>query len=401
MIVQEEHRPDRVERRYRYTLATIIVLALVLRLTVAVFFPDQHFADARGYREAALHIWSPYEFSDAYKKNIMPLYPAVIALTGAGCGQLIFDIAASTATVWLIYLLSFTLFGERPAALFAALGAALYPFFLFYAVVGLTETLFMALVVAAFWAWYRGMFTLATIFAVLSILTRPTFDLLAPVLVIYFALVIHRLSPRDAARHLAIYAAIYCVLMAPWWVHNFQAYGTFVRLNLGSGLALYSGNNPRNQSGGVSDVQLDLSQFDTITDPVARDRAMRDTAVGYITEDPIRFLKLASLKFMRFWRLWPFAEAYASFWFIAASLVSYVPVLFLSIAYLVSCGREAFIRITPILVFAGYLTALHIVFVGSIRYRLPIEPFLIVLAAAITARWLQTGIKRRWALRHK
>jgi 4-amino-4-deoxy-L-arabinose transferase-like glycosyltransferase len=389
MMVQEEHQTDRGEQRYRYTLATIIVLALVLRLTVAMVFPDQHFFDTRGYREAALHIWRPHEFNNAYNRYIMPLYPAVIALTGAGWGQLIFDIASSSATVCLIYLLSFTLFGDRAAALLAALGAALYPFFLFYSVVGLTESLFTALIVAAFLAWYRKMFMLAAIFAVLSILTRPTFDLLAPLLVLYFALVIHRLPLRVAARHLAVYVAVYCVLMAPWWVHNYQAYGTFVRLNLGSGLALHSGNNPRNQSGGVSDVQLDLSQFDAITDPVARDRALRDAAVAYIAEDPIRFLQLAGLKFMRYWRFWPFAEAYASFWFIAASLVSYVPILFLSIAYAVSCGREAFIRITPILLFAGYMTALHMVFVGSIRYRLPIEPFLIVLAAAMPARWLQ------------
>src|ERR1017187_8939815 len=112
-------------------------------------------------------------------------------------------------------------------------------------------------------------------------------------------------------RHLAIYALIYCALLAPWWLHNYHAYGSFVRLNLGGGQALYSGNNPRNQTGGVSDVTLDMERFDRIADPVARDHAARDTAVEYITEDPIRFIKLAGLKFVRFWRLWPFATAYS------------------------------------------------------------------------------------------
>ena len=46
------------------------------------------------------------------------------------------------------------------------------------------------------------------------------------------------------------------------------------------------------------------------SDPIARDRAYRDAAIRYITEDPVRFIKLAELKFMRFWRPWPFAEDY-------------------------------------------------------------------------------------------
>jgi hypothetical protein len=36
----------------------------------------------------------------------------------------------------------------------------------------------------------------------------------------------------------------------------------------------------------------------------------------------------------------------------------------------------------PLLLFIGYLTAVHMVMAGSIRYRLPLEPLLIVLAAA-------------------
>ena len=38
------------------------------------------------------------------------------------------------------------------------------------------------------------------------------------------------------------------------------------------------------------------------------------------------------------------------------------------------------------LLFGGYLTAIHMVFPGSIRYRLPLEPFLIVIAAAALSK---------------
>src|ERR1017187_9400823 len=110
-------------------------------------------------------------------------------------------------------------------------------------------------------------------------------------------------------RHLAIYALIYCALLAPLCLHNYHAYGSFVRLNLGGGQALYSGNNPRNQTGGVSDVTLDMERFDRLAAPVVRAPAARDAAVEYITEDPIRVSKRAGQKGGRFAPVCPVATA--------------------------------------------------------------------------------------------
>ena len=112
---------------------------------------------------------------------------------------------------------------------------ACYPPLIFFSVVGLSETLFIALVLAAFLCWYRARFTVAAIFAVLAILTRPVFDLFAPVLVLLFALIVHRLSVARALQQLGIYVLVYCALMTPWWVHNAKAYGSFVRLTPGFG----------------------------------------------------------------------------------------------------------------------------------------------------------------------
>jgi 4-amino-4-deoxy-L-arabinose transferase-like glycosyltransferase len=361
-------------------LVFILILAAAARIIAAIYLPDQHFSDAADYRAAAAAIRNLQPLGNPY---IMPLYPLTIAFTGSGWGQLLFDITTSVVSVWLIYLLTLVLFADRIAALLAALAGALYPFFVFYAVVGLTESLFIALLLAAYLAWYRGWFIAAAVLVTLSILTRPAIDLLAPLLVVYFALLIHRLSVKDTAKQLVIYGVVYCALMTPWWIHNHRVYGGFVRLNLGSGLALYSGNNPGNQSGGVSDNQLDVSQFSQITDPVERDRAMRNAAFDYIAADPARFLHLAGLKFIRFWRLWPFAEAYTSVLFVAASIFSFVPVLLCAIASVLQCNRQALIRIAPIGMLIGYLTLVHMVIIGSVRYRLPLEPFLIVLAAPV------------------
>jgi 4-amino-4-deoxy-L-arabinose transferase-like glycosyltransferase len=367
----------------RKLLWIVLILAASLRLLAAVALPDQHFPDADAYRSVAAGLRNLQGFSDPY---IMPLYPIVVAVTGAGWGQKLFDVAVSTLTVLTIHQLTLILFKDRLAALLAALAAAIYPTFIFYAVVGLTETLFIALVLAAFLAWYAGRFAIAAVCVILSILTRPTIDFLPPLLIVTFGLLIHRLTLAATARRILAYVLIYCAMLAPWWAHNFETYGAFVRLNLGSGLALYSGNNPNNKSGGVSDAAMDMTPFQGIADPLARDRAMRDAALSYIAEDPPRFFKLAALKFLRFWRLWPFAQSYSGPVYVIASLISFVPILALALAQIATSNRATLVRIGPIVLFAAYLTGIHMVIVGSVRYRLPIEPFLIVLAAPFMAR---------------
>src|SRR4029079_9103275 len=240
-------------------------------------------------------------------------YPLLIAVTGPGLGQLGTDIALSVTSVWLVYALADELFAEQYARLLAATATACYPPFIFFSVVGLTETLFIALVLAAFLYWYRGRFTVAAIFAVLAVLTRPVFDLFAPLLVLMFALIVHRLSVTKALQQLGIYVFVYCALMTPWWVHNAKAYGSFVRLTPGSGTALYAGNNPLNRSGGGNlGVDYNLSAFANITDPIERARALRNAAIDFMVHNPKRFLELAGLKFLRVWRLTPVNEAYRS-----------------------------------------------------------------------------------------
>jgi 4-amino-4-deoxy-L-arabinose transferase-like glycosyltransferase len=369
---------------HRRILTAILIAAFLARLVVAYLLPDQGFPDAQGYREAGLQFWRTFHIGSTY---IMPLYPILVGITGAGWGQFLLDAALSTLAVWLIDRLAFVLFADHLIAIIAAAIAAIYPYFIFYAAVGLTEPLFIALLLAAFLSWYRGAFFAAAIFAVLGILTRPAIELLAPLLVAYFACAVHGLGIKGAARQLAVYGAVYVALMSPWWLHNDAAYGSFVRLNLGSGFLFYAGNNPLSHTGGgLVDIDWNNHAFDTISDPIARDRAYRDAAITYIKEHPARFVELAWIKFTRFWQLWPYAQEYRSNIYVIVSLLSYGPVLLFSLAYLAFWGSQDLRKIAPILMFIAYLTVVHSVFVSSIRYRLPVEPFLIIFASVTVRR---------------
>ena len=375
----------------RFALILIIAIGFAVRIVAALVIPDQSatLGDVIAYREAGRSLWTTGHLGTPFH---MPLYPALVAVTGPGWAQLVIDIGLSSAMIWLVYELANLIFADRRTALLAAALTAFYPYFIFFSVVGLTETLFMTLIVAAYVCWYRNLHAAAAMFSVLAILTRPIFDPIAPILALYFAVAIQRLSIGAAIQKLGVYAVIYCLMMAPWWLYNYNAYGSFVRLNLGGGLALYSANNPLNQSGGIdTNLKARTAAFDQISDPVARDKALRDAAVGFIKDDPKHFFIQALVKFKRFWYPWPYTEKYQSFIYIVISLCSFVPVLVMTLVFLVLWGRPQFRKISPLLLFGAYLTAMHMIFPGSLRYRLPLEPFLIILAAAgtihLVPRW--------------
>jgi 4-amino-4-deoxy-L-arabinose transferase-like glycosyltransferase len=380
MILASNANAERSGNVERNVLLAILGVAVLLRVAAATMLPDQSalLVDAGSYRDLARGLIEHGVIAGGFYQ--MPLYPVMIALTGFGWGQLAADIALSVASVWLVYAIAVEIFGDRLAALLAATAAACYPPLIFFAVVGLSETLFITMLLAAFLCWYRNQFTLGAVFAVLAILTRPIFDVMSPVLIVVFALAVHRLSLVQTAARLVVYAIVYCVMLLPWWFNNYRVFDSFVRLTPNLGTVLYAGNNPLNTSGGGNmGVDYDLLSFAAIADPLARDRALRNAAVDYILAHPVHFVKMAGLKFIRMWRLWPANEGYANAKVIAVSVLSFVPVLLLAGIGLLA-ARADWLRLSPILLFALGLTAISMVLVGTIRYRLPVEPFLLILA---------------------
>ncbi|MCX7310350.1 MAG: hypothetical protein NTV56_01140 [Alphaproteobacteria bacterium] len=376
----------------RKPLLVIILIGLVLRIAAALLLPDQgaQWDDARAYRAIGHTFWTTGQLGSYL---YMPLYPLIAGISELRWPSLLIDIALSSALIWITYELVMAVFADGAAAVLAALGVAIYPQFIAFAVLGLTEPLFMTLFSGAYLCWYRGRFNAAAILATLSILTRPAIDLLAPILVVYFVLAIHRLPFIMAVRQLAVYALVYCALMAPWWLYNYRAYGTFVRLNLAGGENFYAGNNPMNASGGgLRDIDFSTKEFDIkYKNPVERDQALFQAAFEYIKSDPKAFLERAWNKFLRFWRLWPFFDQYAKPVYIALYIVTYVPIFILSLIYLALWGARDFWRIAPLLAFTGFLTLVNVVFVASLRYRLPLEPFMIIFASVALMR-----LARHW-----
>jgi len=357
----------------------IILIGLIVRLIFVFFFPDQNFPDAQAYRNIGIEIFSGKQITNDIS---MPLYPIITYIAGSETSQRLLDLFFSLISIWLIFKISYKLFANLRAAYVASIFSTFYPHFIFYSISGLTETFFTLLILCAFYFFYSRAIFLGIIFLALSVLVRPTLDFLNPIILLLFTGVVHQYSFKKTLMFQLIYFLVYVFFMTPWWIHQYSKYGEFVRLNLGDGIVLYSGNNPLNESGGGvgrknGKSDMDLSQFQSIDNPIQRNYELKRAAYDYIVENPSRFVELGIKKFFRFWRLWPYADEYKSHQIIISSILSYGLVLFLSIGFFYK-RHIGFKEISPIIALIVYLTLVHTVTISSIRYRFPIEPFLII-----------------------
>ncbi|MBT4039774.1 MAG: hypothetical protein HOC63_05400 [Rhodospirillales bacterium] len=374
--------PHKSDNPVDVLLLSILGLALVVRLIALWALPDIYMPDSADYLVDGTGLFQAGQIPG---HKYMPLYSILAYITGGETSLKIADVTLSTLTVWMIYKIVNTVFQVRSAAIIAALIAAGYPHFVFYSIIKLSETLYLFLTCWAFLLLYERKLFWGAALLILSIMTRPTVYILAPILIFGFSKFIWREPTGRSFRNVAIYLTIYLAIMSPWWLHNYEKYDAFVHLTLGDGLVLYSGNNPINVTGGGVAIDgvgdMNTAAFKDISDLIARNQAYKDAAIDYIVEDPAHFVYMAGVKFVRFWRLWPFAPEYQQSHIIVASILSYGTVLFLSLGFFFRRPSNQIIRAMPFMLFAAYLTAVHMVTIGSIRYRLPVEPFLIVLAS--------------------
>ena len=254
------------DRRF-VALATGV--ALVVRIAYAVWGGPIDWPDTATYLQAGRELLAG---QSAESHVVMPLYPLFLVLAGWR-GAIALQVLLSALEVPLVYLLAGEVFGSRAGARAAAALMVVEPLSVFYASQRLTETLFTFLVCIAMLALYRRRLALASLTLVASVLVRPTFDLIAPLLVAVSGA--RAAPPRGkaaaAARAVALYALLYGLVMAPWWLHNAVKYDRFVRLNLGDGIVLRIEHNPLFvQWGFWSHLAPILDEFADEPDPVRR-----------------------------------------------------------------------------------------------------------------------------------
>lgn len=321
----------------------------------------------------------------------MPLYPLWIKTSYVLFNSPALDVLISSLTIFSIFGLCHALTKNQSISLLSCLMYAVYPFSIYYASSGLTESLFTFLMITGLYFTYKGNNITASIFLILSCLVRPSLEMIFPAVIFLTSYLVHNYNIITSIKNVIYYYLLYVVLFAPWWIYNYNQYGQFVRLNYGSGIALYEGNNVNNINGGPYSMNGSNGIYDEGDSPAAINEKLTRAAVNYISDDPLRFVQLSFKKFLRFWNPMPNHENYRSSIFSIISLISVLPLFILSIIYFVRNTKRANAMVLPLILIICFLTAIHMVTVASIRYRYPIEPILIIFSAIALS-----GLLQRW-----
>jgi 4-amino-4-deoxy-L-arabinose transferase-like glycosyltransferase len=332
-----------------------------------------------------------------------------------------------TATVGGVGWMAWRLFGGR-AGLAAAAIVAFEPGAVAMSVMVLSEALFCPLMVLHLALWMAASFSpeptatagaahharrrwlrakqylpaAAGIAAGAAALTRPSWLLFTPMAILAGLFV-----SGERKRQLAIGAIMLlgmAAAMAPWWIRNYRVIGRFVPTTLQVGASLYDGWNPK--ATGASDLSF-VERF--ASDERARqvgvageqlpfeyrlDRRLRSEAVAWACENPGRAVQLAAVKFLRIWNIWPNEPGLSAWPIRLAVLVTYVPIAFLAALSAVRTVRWGWPYVLCWLP-AVYFTAIHMVFVGSIRYRVPAMLMLAVLAGGVSGGGIAEGRREK------
>ena len=409
-----------LDRHHHWVLASILVLALIVRLAVIVATPtyepsydsgdyDRHataIAAGTGYPDS---VFAAAGGPTAFRPPVYPYLLGGVYVVAGEHGILagrVLGALFGVLVVGLLYLLAAELLGSRAGLIAAALAAFWPPLFLLNAAL-VTEPLFLALVLAAVLLTlrYRKDHSLWAVAAGgaccgLAALTRSNGLLLFVAIgvgLVFFSGLRPRRGDLLATATLAIAALL---TVAPWTIRNAQTFDRFVPITSQTGFALAGTYNSEAEDFPAYRATWILP---TVTarygplyerrdlDEVALDQALLDGALAYALDHPAYVLEATALNTLRTFELVPQDPASAlanarqlglspraallervSFYLLAALAVIGVIVMRRCPA-----GQAVpwFVWLVPALLVVAALPIL-----GSPRYRAPLYPF-VVLAA--------------------
>lgn len=412
--------PDPLPGKHEiWILIAILVVAVGIRIGTAFWWQSRidgmfRFGDSEAYWELAgkLAAGEPYEYGpNHYQVFRTPGYPAILAplfwIFGGSppvMAARILGAVLGTAAIGGVWWWARSLFGQIPGLFSAAIGAV-YPGAIVTSIFVLTEAAFCPVMVLNLILWGEATHspsrrktslyaTAAGITFGLAVLIRPSWLLFLPFATLFgLAFLPERKRQVQVA---AVSLAAGLVVLSPWWIRNAQVTGRFVPTTLQTGASLYDGLNPA--ATGASDMRF-VPQFEeeerrnpSGDEPLEfrLTRRLTNESVAWTRQHPWKAIHLGGIKFLRIWNIFPNEPSFSSLFTRLGIALSYVPVLVFGLIGAISNLRRGFSYMLCWLP-ALYFSLLHMVFIGSIRYRQPAMLGLIVLAAgtvtALTAVW--------------
>lgn len=405
-------------------MALVLATALLLRLGFVLLYPQVPpvIGDDRMYDQVAWSLATGNGFSGGFagqterpgrpaqldiqgspEIGIGPVYPALLAVIYWVFGHAFWVVRVAQAllgclAVVVMYRLAADAFGAAVARLSAVL-MAVYPAFIIYSGVLLTETLSVALLAVLIWMVHRAIqlsssrrWALAGAVAGLAVLLREEILLLLPVLIgagLWLA------PNRVRLKHIAVLGLVTVLTVGVWTARNYVIFGRFILVSAHGGDTLWL------SAKGWSEWQYDDAELIALTaglDYVEQNEALRREGMRIIIDDPLGYLRTCVARLPDFWLtshttyLVGFQETFGTYyqreeyWRLAVKLLLFG--INLAVITLASFGISTTMRpggqpwpgvllFLPIVVVA----AVHFFLFATPRYQVPIMPFVLVFAS--------------------
>ncbi len=375
--------------------------------------------------------------------EVIGVYPVVMRLLQA------------VLSGWLMTLLAYRLAGrlfDEKVALVAAAGIAFYGYFIYYGVALMTESFYLICVLWALdatlrlgdelrgeverppekkWLGLLGWVELG-VAILLAALLRQLFLLFAPFLFLWLGWV--ALSAKSAAasagdaaatsaetkptwlqklwpvlRGAVIVGVVLVVFITPITLFNYRRFGRVVLINTNAGFAFFWANHPiyGNQFIPVLDTTQGEPAYQELIPPELRslneaelDGALLQRGLGFVVQDPVRYLRLSLSRIPIYFMFWPSADSgLLSNIVRVASFGLALPFMVIGLWLWLREPAKSPANLAAgvlLLLFVVVYSAIHILSWTLIRYRLPVDAVLLIFASKAVvsgAVWVQSKLR--------
>lgn len=355
---------------------------------------------------------------DGRRAARMPAYPLFLAVfAGAGTSGVLWarvaQAAGGAAGVVVVYHLARRATGRRGGMIAGALACA-DPFAVFFCNLLLTEGVFTCIAVGfvacAYAATTRaragGMVRAAPWVGVAglgaaAVMTRPS--ALGWVVLSWLVLWLMAVGRRRATLGVFACAATLALCFLPWGLRNRAVLGSYAWLSTNGGVTLYDAQGPQADGSSNQAFVREMPELAGLNE-AEQDRRLQQMAIEQMRADPGRVLRLAGVKLLRTWSPVPnVAEHRGGATGLVSAVYTTVTLVLAVIggwrtlrarpagrplAGSLPAAREEERQRRTILAYhaliwlpVAYFTLAHCVYVGSVRYRVPLMPLLALAAA--------------------
>ena len=347
--------------------------------------------------------------------------------------RLIQAVLAGVLQTILFWRLGKRIFGPT-AGLLAAAFSAIYIYFVYYAGALITETFYITTLL---WivdialriddraqsvqrtgdaGWRRWLVWAELGLAIgMAALLRQLVLLLVPFLFLWLWWRIARRRPGDMAGGYArrwfgwrtlsgfvVTVAVVAAMILPWTVRNYRVFHTSVVLNTNSGYVFFWANHPIYGTQFVGILPGDGPGYGDLLpkevlalNEAEMDKALFSRGLGFVLDDPGRYALLSLSRTREYFKFWPSADSSPiSNVSRVASFGLFLPLMIYGV---ILAGVRSFrskdevwrSRVWLLLGFVAVYTLMHLLTWALIRYRLPVDAFLLLFAAYGVADLLQ------------